>query len=187
VSVEATGAGLQGAVCVRPLAQRRHATGVAWRVGAGGGAMSWNADLWLVDAAERGDMAGIAAALLAGADPNAYEGTDDLTPLRLATDSGHLHAMTALLAAGARANGENNFGTTPLMFAAWNADMAAIDALLAAGADVNHAQYCGDTSLHHASRNGELDVARVLLDAGARMDLRTDEDKRPIDLVRALV
>jgi ankyrin repeat protein len=137
-------------------------------------------------AAMGGDVAGIAAALLAGADANAFDGTRDWTPLLWAAYEGHATAIAALLAAGARVDGVDSIGNTPLMWAAICGRRAAIDALLAAGADVNHANPSDHRALHVAFRDGHLDAARVLLDAGARTDLRDKDGQRPIDMVRAL-
>jgi hypothetical protein len=140
----------------------------------------------LCRAAEEGDVAGIAAAVLVGADPNAFEGTQVWTPLQLAAFNGHAAAIAALLAAGARVDGTDRDGFTPLMLAAHNGHTAAVDALLAAGADVRRATSDGGgTALHRASMNGHLDAAGVLLEAGARADVRNREGQRPIDGVRA--
>jgi ankyrin repeat protein len=138
----------------------------------------------LCDAAERGDVAGIERQIAAGADPNACEHTDELTPLQRAAQEGHLAAMAALLNAGARVDGANSGGWTPLMFATEHGRTVAIAALLAAGADVRRANKDGGTALHSASRSGRLDAARVLLEAGARADVRNKDGKRPIDVVR---
>jgi ankyrin repeat protein len=147
--------------------------------------MASGANERLCGAAMLGDVAGIAAALLAGADPNAFEGTDSLTPLRCAARNGHVAAIAALLAAGAHVDGRDILGGTPLMYAADRGHTAALDALLAAGADVNHTGIHGDIALHWASNAGCLDAARVLLVAGARTDVCTKRGQRPIDEVRA--
>jgi hypothetical protein len=139
----------------------------------------------LRDAVKRGDVAGIAAALLAGAHPNAGEGTYDWTPLQLAAASGHVAAIAALLAAGAHVDGMF-CDWTPLMVAAYNNHTAAVDALVAAGADIHRDIHDGNTALHCASKWGHLRTARLLLEAGARTDLRNEEGNRPIDVVRVL-
>jgi hypothetical protein len=139
----------------------------------------------LCDAAERDDVAGIAAALLVGADPNAFEGTG-YTPLLWAATYGHAAVIAALLAAGARVDATGNVGITPLMEAALYGHIAAIDALLAAGADVHRVDNDGGTVLHFALVRGRLDATRVLLDAGARTGVRDRSGKRPIDVVRVL-
>jgi uncharacterized protein len=140
-------------------------------------------DRRLNDAARAGDVAGLADALLAGADPNAL--VSGWTPLQRAALGDHVVAIAALLAAGARVDDADSRGTTPLLYAAYTANTATVDALLAAGADVHRADNNGDTALHWASQKGRLDAPRLLLDAGARTGMRNKEGKRPIDVVRA--
>jgi hypothetical protein len=141
----------------------------------------------LCRAAMDDDVPSIAAALLAGADPNALDGGFGMTPLQWAVSYGHLAAITALLAAGARADSPDRMSDTPLDLAASRGHTAAVNALLAAGADLHRADNGGYTALHRASRNGHMYAARVLLDAGARMDVRNVEGKRPIDVVSVLL
>jgi uncharacterized protein len=137
--------------------------------------------LW--GAADEGDVAGIAAALLAGADPNAL--VHNWTPLQRAAYHGHVAAIAALLAAGARVDGVDPNGSTPLMWAVSYGGTAAFDALVAAGADVHCADNDGDTALYRASLWSRLHAARALLEAGARTDVRNKHGLRPIDVVRA--
>jgi hypothetical protein len=146
--------------------------------------MASEANRRLCSAAEDGDVAGITAALLAGADPNAHDETGFWTPLLLTVYHGHVAAIAALLAAGARVDGAGSFGNTPLICAADGGHTVVIDALLAAGADVHHADRVGDTALHYASQHGHVPATRVLLDAGARMDVRTVYGDQSIDVVR---
>jgi ankyrin repeat protein len=136
----------------------------------------------LIEAVRRGDVAGIAAALLAGADPNAV--VQNLTPLQRAALGDHVAVIGALLSAGARVDGADSYSTTPLMYAALYGRTAAVDALLAAGADIHHQDSSGYTALHYTSSNGHLDGSRMLLEAGARMDVRDKRGERPIDVVR---
>jgi ankyrin repeat protein len=143
-----------------------------------------DADYKLCAAARSGDVAEIERQIAAGANPNAFEGAADDTPLQRAAANGHVAGIAALLKAGARVDGANSFGVTPLMRAAWQGHTAAIDALVAAGADVHRASNTGNTALHVASMSGHLDAAHVLLEAGARTDVRNKEGKRPIDMVR---
>jgi hypothetical protein len=187
VSVDgARGLGCGARVCIRLPIQRKHGADVVCGcVSAGGGAMA-SANERLREAAYRGDVADIAAALLAGADPNAFERDNDWTALQWAAYNGHVAAIAALLAAGARVDGADSNGRTPLMYAAIKGRTAAIAALLSAGADVNRAEI-GDyryTALHGTSTWGFLGAARVLLQAGARTDMRNKEGQRPIDKVR---
>jgi len=146
--------------------------------------MSREIDEKLKDAAAGGDVGEMERLIAAGADPNAFEGTDDWTPLQWAARNGHVAAIAALLKAGAHVDGPNSGGYTPLMLAAGNGHTAAIDALIAAGADVHHANGGGETALHRASQFGHLDAARVLLEAGAKAEVHNKLDKRPTDVVR---
>jgi ankyrin repeat protein len=140
----------------------------------------------LVEAAMRCDVPCIAAALLAGADPNVVDAMFHNAPLHWAAIFGHVPAIAALVAAGAHVDIVSNRGPTPLMIAAFERHTAAVNALLAAGADVHRVNNGGDTALHLASTRGRMDAARALVDAGARTDVLNKEGKRPIDVVRAL-
>jgi hypothetical protein len=135
----------------------------------------------LCDAAESGDVADIERLIAAGADPNAAD--VESTPLQAAAANGHIAAIAALLAVGARVNGAGRSGSTPLLLAASCGHAAAVTALLAAGADVHRADSRIFTALHWASREGHFDAARVLLEAGARTDVRNKYGERPIDVV----
>jgi ankyrin repeat protein len=145
--------------------------------------MASQAQALLANAASRGDVAGMAAALLAGADPNARMWGSTL--LIEAASQGCVTTITALLNAGADVDGEDTIGNTALMLAACDGDTASVAALLAAGADVHRAGVGGTTALLRASINGRLDAARMLVEAGARTDVRDNFGYRPIDLVCA--
>jgi ankyrin repeat protein len=153
---------------------------------------AWNgevgeADEELAEAAEYGDVAGIAAALLAGANPNVFEGVLAITPLQRAATEGHVPAIVALLQGKARVDGADCHGTTPLMLAAEGGHIAAMTTLIDAGAGVNRAYHDGSTVLHRAAKYGSVDAARVLLHAGAWTQARCLLGKLPIDVVSALV
>jgi ankyrin repeat protein len=146
-----------------------------------------SADDNLRNAAMHGDVVEIERLITAGANPNAFEGTDWSTPLQWAAANDHIAAIAALLRAGASVNGKDSFGNTPLMWAARDNRTVAVETLVAAGADMHHVDRNGDTALHWASVWGHLDAPRVLLEAGARTDVRNKRGKRPIDMVRALL
>lgn len=92
-------------------------------------------DLWA--AARNGDVAGIEAALQAGAD---IEGIDF---------------------------SENKNGRRALNYAALNNHPAAIEALLKAGANIESQNRTRFTPLHHAAEAGSIDAINVLLKHGA--------------------
>jgi uncharacterized protein len=94
---------------------------------------------------------------------------------------------SALLAAGADANGRDDAGATPLMRAAHAGNLAMVRTLLAAGADVNAADALGWTALMKAVYNADLDrgfadVAQALIDAGADVEARIGYGIRPLML-----
>jgi ankyrin repeat protein len=92
-------------------------------------------DLWR--AAETGDVAGVKAALTAGAD---IEGIDF---------------------------SENKNGRRALNYAALNNQSAVIDVLLAAGANLESQNRTRFTPLHHAAEAGAIDAIKTLLKHGA--------------------
>jgi hypothetical protein len=92
-------------------------------------------DLW--KAAQDGDVAGVKAALAAGAD---IEGIDF---------------------------SENKNGRRALNYAALNNKPDVIEALLAAGANIESQNRTRFTPLHHAAEAGSIDAIKVLLKHGA--------------------
>ncbi|WP_374654378.1 ankyrin repeat domain-containing protein [Dongia sp.] len=92
-------------------------------------------DLW--KASQSGDVAGVKAALAAGAD---IEGIDF---------------------------SENNNGRRALNYAALNNRAEVIEALLAAGANIESQNRTRFTPLHHAAEAGAIDAIKVLLKHGA--------------------
>jgi len=144
-------------------------------------------DRQLVDAAKCGDVAGISLALRAGANVNAGEGTDRMTPLTWAACSGHIAAVEALMAAGAHVDGADRAGETALMHAAHTGRTMAVACLLSAGADVHRVNRNGVTALHLACSWGNARQTRNLLEAGARTDVADRRGRFPIDVVRAVL
>ena len=129
-------------------------------------------DRALLDAARRGDVAAVKAALKEGADPNAAQG-DGLTGLHLAAQSGNLEVAKVLLGAGAKVEAKTRIGAyTPLHLASEGAHTTVVRALLDAGADVKATTTTsGVTPLHLAAAaiDGEGAVAE-LLKRGAPVD-----------------
>jgi ankyrin repeat protein len=54
--------------------------------------------------------------------------------------------------------------------------------LLDHGANVNARQYGGWTPLHAAAQNGDILFARMLVEASADVNVRADNQQRPLDL-----
>ena len=99
----------------------------------------------LARAACGGDAEAVAAAVQAGANPNAVGGegvgpgvvSEVVSPLLWAIDCGNADGVEALLEAGADPNQREHFGATPITVAADNRDPRILQVLLAHGGDPN--------------------------------------------------
>lgn len=111
----------------------------------------------LHDAAMKGDIAAIEAALKRGALINRPDAMGK-TPLFLAAAHGHVAVIDVLLKAGARINPKM---WEPLWGAAWEGHVSAIKALLSAGARITGEE------LNAAASNGHVAAIKTLLDFGA--------------------
>ncbi len=143
------------------------------------------ADDRLFDAVARGDLAGVRAALKAGAraDDRNADGSGILAsalnhPAGLPPGPKNLPAIVrALLRAGADANARANDGWTPLMYAANSGETECAALLLKAGARANDRTKNGQTALMRAAAYGSLGCVRLLLKAGADKRLRDADGK----------
>ena len=98
-----------------------------------------------------GDVDGLKAALVGGADANARDGKG-WTPLMLAVDKGYALMVTSLLEAGADPNLRLADGATALFIGAVHGQLEIVAALMEAGAD---------PSVEGPKRQTALDVART--------------------------
>ena len=134
------------------------------------------------DAARKGDVAAIAAALDAGADVNAIDGA--ATPLYSAVRRGHLAAAKLLIERGADVNAETNFGTA-LLAAVAKSKIELINLLLEKGANPN-AVFDGNAVIHAAAKLSCLDCLKALVAAGADVNAQTRDAQTPLHLARRL-
>jgi uncharacterized protein len=124
----------------------------------------------VADAAMRGDLQALRAAIARKADVNAPQ-ADGSTALHWAAERDDVEAADLLIEAGARVVARTREGVTPLQLAAINGSAAMLDRLLKTGADVNAPLTpAGDTALMMAARTGKTDAIRVLLEAGASVN-----------------
>lgn len=86
---------------------------------------------------ERGDVAGLKAALADGADAKTRDGSG-VSLLQAAAAKGDPALIELLLAEGAEVDRSCDAGNTPLMAAAAKGAVPVVEALLAAGADPAH-------------------------------------------------
>jgi uncharacterized protein len=125
----------------------------------------------LLDAAERGDRAGVTRLLATGANPNT-PGPDGTTAIMHAAANNDLELVRALIKAGANVTLTNQFGTSALTEAAIIGSAPIIEALLKAGADPNTKNPEGETPLMAVARSGNIDAAKRLLEARADVNAR---------------
>lgn len=147
------------------------------------GAASPDRDLALLDAARRGDIGGMVAALANGARLSAR--TDDRngnTALHLAARHGHASAAAFILDRGASVDGRSKDGWTPLMQASFAGHGTIIQQLIKAGADIEAREpRHGNTPLIIAAgvpRN--LDAVTELLASGASVNAAAKDGRTPL-------
>ena len=141
------------------------------------------ADVPIVEAARRGDVAAVRVLLEGGADVNAAQG-DGMTALHIAAETGNLEVAELLIEAGADVEAQTRIGGyTPLHVAAAAANTGFVRALLDAGADpAAVTSTSGVTPLHLAAKalDGEGAV-RALIDSGAPVNfLESSSGQTPL-------
>src|SRR6185312_10144968 len=136
----------------------------------------------LMDAARRGDEAGVQAALAAG-DKLTDVDASGWTPLMYAASSYTNSFVSEMLKAGAQVNARSNRGETALMASAVTG--TADEDLLAAGAEVNAVNDVGMTTLMLLVQRGDPDEIRILLKAGADVRRKDAAGRTALDYLNA--
>jgi ankyrin repeat protein len=120
------------------------------------------------------------------------------TPFWRAAQSDDVTVMKLLKEKGADVNLATNDHTTPLMVAAgvgWSdgqshgSQVEAPDALklcMEWGGDVNAKNDVGYTALHGAAFRGANDVVKLLVEKGARMDVKNQEGRLPVNMAEGM-
>ena len=129
------------------------------------------ADLRLVEAAKKADIAAVRTLLTQGLDVNARAG-DGATALHWAAYRDQIELVRLLLGSGASVNATNDLGVTPLWVAATSRGTTTVEALLAAGANPNLVPPTGETPLMIASRMGNVEAIKVLIAHGANVNAK---------------
>jgi cytochrome c len=129
------------------------------------------------DAAKKGDVAAISAALGAGANINESDGI--ATPIYYAVQGAHLGAAKLLMERGADVNTPSALGVAPLGPAVGRRNMELIQLLLDHGANPNSAMG-RQTVLHLAAWQGCLECVKALVEAGADVNTQTSDYRTPL-------
>ena len=149
----------------------------------------------LLDAAGKGEIAKVHAALANGASANA-KADDGTTALMLATAANNLGMANLLLAKGAKAAVADNEGVTALHVAVDRGNLGIAQLLVSKGADVNAKEKNGRTPLHIAADRGKAPLVNLLLTYKADPNAKATDGRTPLlhamnnenyDVVRMLV
>lgn len=131
----------------------------------------------------------IATLLRHGADPNAWDGAHDATPVLMAVFRGAEDAVALLLAAGADPNVVGAEGDSPLRWCAERGDTKLARLLLDHGAAATidtGGGPAGANALGIAARRSDADMVTLLLEAGASPTARDVDRLTALERMRPM-
>ncbi len=134
-----------------------------------GPAQNADAGRRLLEAASKGDVAAISAALSAGAIVNARDEAQQ-TPLLLAVRDNRLDAFNALLAAGADINAQAANKDTPWLLAGAMGRTEMLRAMIPRGPDYSIRNRYGGNALIPACERAHVDTVKLLLTTPIKVD-----------------
>jgi ankyrin repeat protein len=156
---------------MRAVVLRSAALALAWWLAAAAPLAARQAAV--ADAAQRGDVQAVRAALQQRMDVNAAQG-DGMTALHWAAMRGQADMARVLIQARAKLEAVTRLGSyTPLHLAAKAGAAQTVKLLVDAGANVNAVTTTGGvTALHFAAASGNAEAVALLLDKGADKNAR---------------
>ena len=129
----------------------------------------------LRNAARRGTLADVQAAVQSGADVNLAGGPERYTPLMLSAVNGKADIAEFLLSRGAKVDAVDSGNETALHYAAFRGRDEIVKLLLAKGADPNARSKSLWTPLMSAACEGHANIVRALIAKGARKELKNGQ------------
>ena len=105
---------------------------------------------------------------------------DNMTPLHLALEKGHVRAVRSLLECCADVTAQNEYGLTPLHLALKKGQAEVVGMLIEHGADATAEVENGETPLDMASRTGQVEVASMLIKHGADLTTQNKYGETPL-------
>lgn len=152
------------------------------------------ADLELWQAVHQGSLAGVRAALAAGADPGSVSDRGEGVLARAARmlapgEAGALReresCLVELIEAGADVESSDARGRSALSLAAGYGSIVAVRRLLDAGASVNAACERGFNALHWAAQDGTEQIALELMARGAEIEAKNNAGESAVWIAAA--
>ena len=107
---------------------------------------------------------------------------NELTPLHLASQQGHLDIARFLVEHRANLAAQDQFGSTPLHLASQSGHLDLTRFLVEHGANMSAQDQGGWTPLHQASFRGHLDLAQFLVGYGANASAQNQRGSTPLHL-----